>query len=81
VVATEVGGTPALLGRGERGRLVPPGEPAALAQAVLETLTGSEAVRRRALAGREHVLSQHSSERLFRDMDGLYRELRSPKAA
>jgi glycosyltransferase involved in cell wall biosynthesis len=81
VVATEVGGTPDLLGRGERGRLVPPGEPAALAQALLETLTGSEAVRRRALAGREHVMSQHSSERLFRDMDGLYRELRVPKAA
>jgi glycosyltransferase involved in cell wall biosynthesis len=81
VVATAVGGTPDLLGGGERGRLVPPGEPAALAEAVLETLSGSEAARRRALAGREHVMSQHSSERLFREMDALYRELRLPRAA
>lgn len=81
VVATAVGGTPDLLGRDERGLLVPPGEPSALARAVLESLAGSEAARRRAQAGREHVMSRHSSERLFRDVDGLYRELRTPKAA
>jgi glycosyltransferase involved in cell wall biosynthesis len=81
VVATAVGGTPDLVGRDERGRLVPPGEPAALAQAVLETLEGSEAARRRALAGREHVMSLHSSERLFRDVDALYRELLPPLPA
>ena len=40
VVATRVGGTPDLLGEDERGRLVPPGEPEALARAVLETLRG-----------------------------------------
>src|SRR5512134_448530 len=76
VVATAVGGTPDLLGRDERGLLVPAGEPLALAQAVLETLEESDAARRRALAGREHVMSQHSSGRLIRDVDALYRELR-----
>lgn len=81
VVATRVGGTPDLLGEGERGRLVPPGEPEALAEAVLETLAGSEAARRRALAGREHVLARHSSDRLVRDVDALYRELRAAKKA
>jgi glycosyltransferase involved in cell wall biosynthesis len=81
VVATRVGGTPDLLGGGERGRLVPPGEPGTLAEAVLETLEGSEATRRHARAGREHVMAQHSSERLFRDVDALYRELRAQKAA
>jgi len=80
VVATAVGGTPDLIGRDERGLLVPPGEPERLAAAVVDALEGSEAARRRALAGREHVLAQHSSERLFLDMDALYRELR-PKAA
>jgi glycosyltransferase involved in cell wall biosynthesis len=80
-VATRVGGTPDLLGEGERGRLVPPGEPQALARAVLETLVGSEAARRRALAGREHVLACHSSDRLVRDVDALYRELRAAKKA
>jgi len=81
VVATRVGGTPDLLGEGERGRLVPPGRPEELARAVLETLTGSEAARRRAQAGREHVLSRHSSDRLVRDVDALYRELRAAKKA
>jgi glycosyltransferase involved in cell wall biosynthesis len=81
VVATAVGGTPDLIGRDERGRLVPPGEPLALARAVLETLEESDAARRRALAGREHVMSLHSSQRLIRDVDALYRELRLRTAA
>jgi glycosyltransferase involved in cell wall biosynthesis len=81
VVATRVGGTPDLLGEGERGRLVPPGAPEALAQAVLETLDQSEAARRRAQAGREHVMTRHSSDRLVRDVDALYRELRAAKKA
>jgi glycosyltransferase involved in cell wall biosynthesis len=81
VVATAVGGTPDLVGRDERGLLVPPGEPEALAAAVVAVLEGSEASRRRAQAGREHVLAQHSSERLFHDMDALYRELRVSRAA
>ena len=80
VVATRVGGTPDLVGEDERGRLVPPGEPAALARAVVETITGSEAARRRAQVGREHVLRRHSSDRLVRDVDALYRELRAPRA-
>jgi glycosyltransferase involved in cell wall biosynthesis len=81
VVATRVGGTPDLLGAGELGRLVPPGDAGALARAVLETLTGSEAARAVARAGREHVLERHSADRLVRDVDALYRELRARKAA
>jgi glycosyltransferase involved in cell wall biosynthesis len=81
VVATRVGGTPDLLGEGSRGRLVPPGDPGALAEAVLETLERSEATRRRAQAGREHVLEHHSAERLVRDVDALYRELLAAKKA
>jgi glycosyltransferase involved in cell wall biosynthesis len=75
VVATDVGGTPDLLGRGARGRLVPAGEPEALARAILETLERPEPARLRACEGREHVMATHSSERLIRDMDALYREL------
>ncbi|HSD28222.1 MAG TPA: glycosyltransferase [Vicinamibacteria bacterium] len=81
VVATRVGGTPDLLGEGERGRLVPPGDPESLARAVLETLEGSEAARRRAQAGREYVMARHSSDRLVRDVDALYRDLRAAKKA
>jgi glycosyltransferase involved in cell wall biosynthesis len=81
VVATRVGGTPDLLGENERGRLVPPGDPESLARAVLETLEGSEAARGRALAGREYVLRRHSADRLVRDVDALYRDLRAAKMA
>jgi len=81
VVATAVGGTPDLLGRDERGLLVPPERPGELARAVIDALPGSDAARRRALAGREHVMSQYSSQRLIRDVDALYRELRALKAA
>lgn len=81
VVATRVGGTPDLLGTaGERGRLVAAGDPEALAAAVVQTLGEAEAARRRALAGREHVLARHSSDRLVRDVDALYRELRAARA-
>jgi len=81
VVATRVGGTPDLLGGGERGTLVPPGEPGALASAILQTLNESEAARGRARAGRDHVLEHHSAERLVRDVDALYRELLAAKKA
>ncbi len=81
VVATRVGGTPDLLGDEERGRLVAAGEPEALARAILETLSGAEAARGRAQAGRDYVLARHSSQRLVRDVDALYRELRMRKAA
>ncbi len=81
VVATRVGGTPDLIGEDERGRLVAAGDPEALARAILETFSGAEAARRRALAGRDHVLARHSSQRLVRDVDALYRELRTRKAA
>jgi glycosyltransferase involved in cell wall biosynthesis len=79
VVATRVGGTPDLLADGAHGRLVPPGDPAALADAIVETLEESEAARRRAQAGREHVLGRHSIGRLVRDVDELYRELLAAK--
>ena len=32
-------------------------------------------------AGREHVLARHSSDRLIRDVDALYRELRAAQKA
>jgi glycosyltransferase involved in cell wall biosynthesis len=75
VVATRVGGTPDLLGRGAHGLLVPPGDPAALADAIMDVLRSPEAARARAACGRAYVLRQHSAERLVRDVDHLYRQL------
>lgn len=75
VVATAVGGTADLLGDGERGRLVPAADPAALAGAIIQTLDEGEDSARRACAARDYVLAHHSVERLVKDIDELYREL------
>ena len=68
-------------GRGMCGRPAPPEKPVALADAIMGTLEQSEAARRRALAGREHVLEGHSAVRLVREVDELYRELLAAKKA
>lgn len=81
VVATAVGGTADLLGEGERGILVPPADPAALAEAILRTLGSADESARRARAAQEYVLAHHSVDRLLRDIDDLYRELLPPAAA
>lgn len=75
VVATDVGGTADVLRGGELGRLVPPGDSAALAAAILEALRDPAAERQRALAAQQQVLARYSPERLFADVDGLYRQL------
>jgi glycosyltransferase involved in cell wall biosynthesis len=81
VVATRVGGTPDLLGDGQRGLLVPPGDPQALAAAILDTLTRRDAALERARRGRDYVLATHSVERLLDNVDTLYRELLGSAAA
>ncbi len=75
VVATRVGGTPDLLGEGTRGWLVPPSDPQALAQALLHVLANRDEAVARADAGRAYVLERHTTERLLRDVDRLYRDL------
>ncbi len=83
VVATRVGGTPDLLKGGELGRLVPAGDAEAVAQAILDVLRDrdQEGARARANAARDHVLREHSAERLIGDVDALYRELLAEKTA
>lgn len=75
VVATDVGGVPDLLGRGERGVLVPPGDSAALAGAVRELLADPDLRRRLGAAGREHALREHDARALLERIDGLYTHL------
>jgi glycosyltransferase involved in cell wall biosynthesis len=75
VVATDVGGTPDVLARGAHGVLVPPGDPPALAAAILESLQAPVRAQERARAGQASVLVRHAAARLVGDVDGLYREL------
>jgi glycosyltransferase involved in cell wall biosynthesis len=81
VVATRVGGTPDLLGDGDRGLLVPPGDAEALGAAIVETLDRRERSLARARAGQAYVLAHHSSRRLIDDIDALYRELLARRTA
>jgi glycosyltransferase involved in cell wall biosynthesis len=81
VVATAVGGTADLLGDGARGLLVPAANPAALAEAIIQTLDHPDDSARRARDARDYVLAHHSVDRLLHDIDELYRELLPPVAA
>lgn len=63
VVACAVGGVPEIVVNGMTGRLVPPDDPSALAQAMLEVLRSPEKAAPMAQALRDHVTSQFSWER------------------
>jgi glycosyltransferase involved in cell wall biosynthesis len=57
VVATRVGGLPELVVDGETGRLVPPADAAALAQALLDLIADPAGRQRMGRAGRERFLA------------------------
>src|SRR5829696_3212131 len=64
VVSTRVGGVPDLIGDGETGRLVPPGDREALAAALLALFGESELTAEMAERARRRVLERHQAERL-----------------
>jgi len=65
VVATAVGGTPALLGEGRFGRLVPHGDSHALAAALVDLLQDQRTRERLAGAARDEVLAKYSLEAML----------------
>ena len=72
VVATAVGGTPDLLAGGATGVLVPPGDPAALADGLTRMLRDAAQRRRLAAAGRARA-DEHYSELVMIDAyEALY---------
>lgn len=75
VIATRVGGVPDLIEDGVIGRLTPPGDPKALAAAVLELFLQPERTRQMADQARAHVSQRHQAHRLVADIDHLYQEL------
>jgi len=73
-VATDVGGVHEVVSE-ETGVLVPPGDPAALGNA-LAAIAGDEDRRRRfGAAARRRALERYDAARLLADIDALYREL------
>jgi glycosyltransferase involved in cell wall biosynthesis len=75
VVATAAGGIPEAVADGVTGRLVPPRDPKALADALLDVL-GHPALRRGyGVAGRERFVSHFSARRMVDETLAVYAEL------
>jgi len=75
VVASTVGGSPELIHDGENGRLVPPADPQALADAILALLREPERARAMARAGQAMVLARYTIDVTMARTTAVYREL------
>jgi glycosyltransferase involved in cell wall biosynthesis len=75
VVATSVGGIPEIVEDGVTGILVPPGDPAALAEAVGTLLSDPERARALGLAGQARVEREFTVERMTDGYLALYERL------
>jgi glycosyltransferase involved in cell wall biosynthesis len=81
VVATTAGGLPEVVEDGVTGILVSPGDPAALAEAILALLNDPARARRMGCAGRERVLAHFTADRVARRMIEVYESVRRPHHA
>jgi glycosyltransferase involved in cell wall biosynthesis len=75
VVCTDVGGNRELVRDGETGRLVPPGDAAALAAAIHELLVEPARARALGAAGQRLAVEKFSNAARARTMEELYRRL------
>jgi glycosyltransferase involved in cell wall biosynthesis len=74
VIASAVGGIPELVEHGRNGLLVPPGDDAALADALLRVLGDRALADELAAAGRRTIEQRYSFDRMVGDFETLYRE-------
>jgi glycosyltransferase involved in cell wall biosynthesis len=81
VIATRVGGTPELVEDGTTGLLVPPRDSGALSQSMTLLLDNPQTARRIGAAGRSHVLSRFSIDKMVQDTQALYVKLLSASRA
>ncbi len=72
VVATSVGGLPDVIRDGETGWLVPPQNPAVLAQTIIEALRDRDELRRRGLRGQRLARELFDVERTAREVAEAY---------
>lgn len=79
VVATNVGGIPEAVIHGKTGLLVPPKDPQALADAIIQLLCDPKLAEEMGKAGRERVTKEFGLDRMVKEMEGLYEELISRK--
>ncbi len=72
MVATDVGGNAEAIGDGEGGRIVPPGEPAALAAAVIDLLDDRETAGRLGGQARRRFEARFTVEAMLAGTERLY---------
>lgn len=77
LVSTPVGAVPRLVVDGVSGRLVPVGDPAALAAAVGAVLGDPSAARALGEAGRRALAARYDEAALVSAVEGLYREVQA----
>lgn len=75
VVGTSVGGIPEIVRDGETGRLVPPADAPALAEAVLALLADPARARALARAGQALVRARYTFDAMMERTTAVYREL------
>jgi glycosyltransferase involved in cell wall biosynthesis len=72
IVATVVGGTPALVEDGKNGFLVPPSDPEAMAQALLRLVQDEDMRMRMGAASRFKVVREHNLASMTQQYEQLY---------
>ncbi len=80
VVATRTGGIPEAVIDGETGLLVPPGDPSALAAALLSLLRDPDRAIAMGIAGRRRVLERFPIGKMVGEVEQLYEELLAGKS-
>lgn len=74
-IATDVGGVPEVVADGDSGRLVPPGDPAAIASAISELAADSGMRARMGARGEEIARTKFRMSRMVDEIEALYLEL------
>lgn len=80
IAASDAGGIPEAVAHGETGLLVPPGDSAALAGAILDLLARPELRTRLGESAREAVRSRFSFDRMTTEFQSLYLSLLASRA-
>ena len=75
VVATATGGTPEIVGEGETGFLVPPGEPAGLAERLVQLLRNRELAEQMGAKARAFAQAELTVDRMVDRFEEVYRRL------
>lgn len=75
VIATAVGGVPDMLDGGDAGTLIPPKDPAKIADSLDEYLSNPQLLEKHSSRGRELIQSRYSIENISDRYDAVYQRL------